>query len=199
MIPVETLQRVPELIQSVHEFSGFISPAVSIFITFAMAFSARQRAAIVERDGNKCQATAEHVCNEERGLEVDHIIPQFYASIFGIDPDYPENALSKCKNAHDIKHPDRIKARREYHALKAQGIDAFGTVLREERREKIKNHLIYWNDKNDRTDSVRAVQLTQKKRVAGWVFPEKPKHREPKAQVISQPQEAQMSEQTQST
>lgn len=166
MINPETLQHVPEL-------SQFISPAVSMFVVFAMAFTAKQRKWIIDAGGGKCQATVDHVCNQEKGLEVDHVIPQFYSSLFGIDPDYPENGLAKCKNAHDIKHPDRIRARKMYHQLKAKGIDAFSQVLRDERREKVKNRVIYWNDKNDRTDSVRAVMLTQQARKRGEVFPEK--------------------------
>lgn len=164
MISPETLQHVPEIITTIGTLG------------FLMAFTAKQRAAIIERDGGKCRATAQHTCNEEHGLEVDHIIPQRYASEVGIDPDYPENALSKCKNAHDIKHPDRIEARRKYHILKAQGVDSF-KVLGEERRKKLNERVIYWNPANDRTDSVMAVKLTQQARKTGWVFPEKPKPR----------------------
>lgn len=139
---------------------------------FLMAFTQKQRMAIVMRDGNQCRATAQHVCNEEKGLEVDHIIPQRYAAEVGIDPDFPENALSKCKNAHNIKHPDRIETLKKYHQLKAEGIDAFAE-LGKERAVKLKHKVIYWNANNDRTDSVMAIRLTQSAKKSGWVFPEK--------------------------
>lgn len=162
MITPETLQYVPEIISTIGTLG------------FLMAFTAKQRAAIVERDGGKCRATTTHSCNEENGLEVDHIIPQRYAKEVGIDPDFPENALSKCKNAHDIKHPDRIEARKRYHLFKKQGKDSF-KLLGLERSQKLKEKVIYWNAANDRTDSVMAIKLTQQARKSGWEFPEKRK------------------------
>lgn len=170
MINPETLQHVPEIVS----FIGFL--------TIAMAFTKAQRKSIAyERDGGKCRATVKHECNEAKGLEVDHIIPQRYAAEVGIDPDFPENALTKCKAAHNIKHPDRISTLQKYHALKAQGINAFA-VLGEERKKKLKEKVIYWNSANDRTDSVMAIRLTQQARKQGWVFPEK--KTAPKVEVL---------------
>lgn len=160
MISPEVLNHLPDIVTTLGTLG------------FLMAFTQKQRMAIVMRDGNKCRATAKHQCNEEKGLEVDHIIPQRYAAEVGIDPDFPENALSKCKNAHNIKHPDRIETLKKYHTLKDQGINAFA-VLGEERKKKLKEKLIYWNSTNDRTDSVMAIRLTQNARKAGWVFPER--------------------------
>lgn len=165
MITPETLTHVPEIITTIGTLG------------ILMAFTARQRAAIIERDGGKCRATVKHECNQEKGLEVDHVIPQRYSSEMGIDPDFPENAISKCKNAHDIKHPDRIAARKKYHLLKKLGKDSF-KLLGEERGKKLKERVIYWNPANDRTDSVMAIRLTQQARRNGWVFPEKSKPKE---------------------
>jgi hypothetical protein len=125
------------------------------------ALTQKQREWVLKRDGHKCQATCRHNCNQRQGLEVDHLMPQRYAFDLGIDPDFPENTLSKCKNAHNIKHPDRIATLHNYHDLKSQGRNAF-QELGQQRDELLQQHKIYWNDANDRTDSVRAVQLTQR-------------------------------------
>ena len=166
----------PEVLSQTSDFIHILG-----FLAISMAFTAKQRMAIVMRDGNKCQATAKHVCNEEKGLEVDHIIPQRYAFEVGIDPDFPENALSKCKNAHNIKHPDRIETLKKYRTLKAQGVNAF-VVLGAERSKKLKEKVIYWNSANDRTDSVMAIRQTQRAVKNGWVFPEKKAHKKVEAE-----------------
>jgi hypothetical protein len=155
----------PEVLTHLPEISGILG-----LLTIAMAFTQRQREAIKERDGWTCQATAKHKCNAQYGLEVDHIIPQRYAHEMGIDPDFPENALSKCKNAHNIKHPDRVSALQHYRDDKAQGINTFAE-LGKQRAELLSQRQIYWNPANDRTDTVRALQLTQKAKSKGWIFP----------------------------
>lgn len=139
---------------------------------FLMAFTHAQREWIIERDGYECQATVPHDCNQEEGIEVDHIAPQRYCATLNppIDPDFPENALSKCKNSHNIKHPDRLSALYTYHQAKAEGIDTFQELFAE-RKKKLENHQIYWNPENDRTDSMRAIQLTQWFQSLGRYFP----------------------------
>lgn len=152
--------------------------AVGLFAISFFALSKKQRDATLERDGHKCRATVKHECNEkDHPLEVDHILPQRYLALFGVDPDWPGNVLSKCRNAHDIKHPDRIPARKKYHQLKEQGIDSF-KQLGAERNKKLEERLIYWNDQNDRADQVMAMKLTQLAILKGWLFPDKPKKRE---------------------
>ena len=146
--------------------------AVSLF-----AFTQRQKDWIKERDGNKCQATVKHKCNEtEHPLEVDHVlIPQRYGAKIGVPEEFidrPENALTKCRNAHDIKHPDRVPIRREYHKDKG----AFKKMF-EERAEKLNKRQTYWNTENDRLDAIRAIQLTAKYVLKGHVWPLK---RQPK-------------------
>lgn len=144
-------------------------------LVLGMAFTARQRSAIKERDQHKCQATARHNCNQnEHPLEVDHIIPQGYAHRMGICDEYidsPENALTKCRAAHDVKHPERVPIRRDYHRRKAEPGYNMSQELQNYARERLDHKQIYWNDKDDRTDKIRALQLTQKAQKRGWRFP----------------------------
>lgn len=136
------------------------------------AFTRKQRQAIIERDQNKCQATVPHQHSPNKySLEVDHVIPQRYAEKLGIDPDFPENALTKCRNAHDLKHKDRIQAREDW---KTSHNGSFAHMS-EKRNELLKHGEIYWDDSADRTDMTRAVQLTQKAEKKGWIFPPKRK------------------------
>lgn len=141
------------------------------------AFSRGQRDAIaLDRDEGHCQAPFEHDCNEDR-LEVHHIMPQRYAKHFKIDEeniDTPENAISLCKPAHMMIHPDMTKALRDYHKMKAEGINSF-EVLGEERQEKLNQHEIYWNDKHDRKMRMVALKRTQESKKRGWAFPTKRK------------------------
>lgn len=136
------------------------------------AFTKKQREAILERDGHRCQATCKHRCNQEKGIEVDHIMPQRWCYDLGIDPDFAQNGLSKCKNSHNIKHPDRISALQTYRAGMDHGVDTFKEMF-EVRNQLLNNKQIYWNDANDRTDLARAVQLTQRAVSRGWEFPAK--------------------------
>lgn len=131
-----------------------------------------QKRALLDRDDHTCQSPIPHDCNPQDGLEIDHILPQRYLYNLGVDPDYPENALTKCKNAHDIKHPDRISAKQTYHAGKRAGINTFAQ-LQEARNRLLRERKIYWNDKNDRQDQVVAVRNTQRAKKKGWEFPDK--------------------------
>lgn len=135
------------------------------------AFTHKQRDAIVfGRDEGKCQATFRHRCNQRQfPLELDHIIPQRYAKEMGIpDVDTPENAITKCRAAHDMKHPDRVKARQEWHGSNGT---SFNNMFND-RHDKLEHRKIYWNPEHDREDSVVALRRTQKARAKGWVFPE---------------------------
>lgn len=136
------------------------------------AFSLPQKKAILDRDEHRCQSPIDHNCNQEQGLEIDHILPQRYLYNLGVDPDYPENALTKCKNAHDIKHPDRVPARKTYHQAKRRGIDVY-KELADVRNKQLQQRQIYWNDRDDRKDQVVAVRNTQRAKKNGWNFPEK--------------------------
>lgn len=138
------------------------------------AFTQRQRLAILERDGNRCQATVPHGHNYNKPLEVDHIIPQRYGKNLGLteeDLDVPTNALTKCVNAHDLKHRDRISAREKWREGDKQSF----TEMFNERGELLDHGVIYWNPDYDRTDLVRALQLTSKAKKRGWEFPSKKK------------------------
>lgn len=138
-----------------------------------MALTAKQRAAIIERDDHHCQATAEHFCNEDKyPLEVDHILPQAWLIAIGVNPDFASNLLSKCRNAHDVKHPERTGFRGAYQDLKQAGKNAFAQMS--DLHHRLANQRKpYWNTSNDLTDSTRAVQLTQEAEANGWTFPPK--------------------------
>lgn len=131
------------------------------------ALTQKQRLAILQRDGNRCQATVPHHHDKKHPLEVDHLIPQRYADQFGIDADLPEFLLSKCRNAHDLRHKDRITARDEW---RESHNGSFNQMFLE-RNQLLQHGEIYWDPTYDRTDITRAVQLTQKAKSKGWVFP----------------------------
>lgn len=130
----------------------------------------KQREAILERDGQRCQATVRH--QHSRALEVDHIIPQRYGQTIGLDEetlDQPENLLTKCTNAHDLKHRDRIVAKEKY---RGGNKSSYGEMFIE-RNERLQHGEIYWNADNDRTDMVQALKKTQQAKKRGWVYPQK--------------------------
>lgn len=144
---------------------------VGLFVIASLgAFTRKQRDAIVERDDGKCQMPKKH--RHKGGLQVHHIIPQRYAKEVGIeDPDYPENGLTVCEEAHvgpNGIHPDIFRAKKNYGKDK----QSFSKVFKE-RGEKLKKKEIYWDDSHDRQMSVVAVRNTQKKKKLGWLFPEK--------------------------
>jgi hypothetical protein len=128
------------------------------------AFTPRQREAIRKRDHYKCQFPDKHDCGGRH--EVHHVLPQGYAKEVGVDPDYPENALTICKNAHEKIHPDSGAARRSWKPKS----DVFVRV-QEARKEKLAHREIYWNPTWDRQMTVVAVRNTQRARAEGWTFP----------------------------
>ncbi len=141
-----------------------------------LTFTDRQKKALRNRDlmfeisGNKggCQFPLPHSCNGNRRKEEHHILPQGYCSRLGIDPDYAENGITVCSHAHDIIHPDRIKARQSYH----QDKNSF-KELHQERGKLMDERKIYWNDEFDRQLEARAVYNTQHAKRKGWFFPPK--------------------------
>lgn len=140
------------------------------------AFTKKQRDAIVERDGGKCQMPKKH--RHKGGLQVHHILPQRYCEKVGIeDPDYPENGITLCEEAHvgpNGIHVDIYNAKKDYHKKKREGGSSFGEAF-EERDKKLDNREIYWDDTYDRQMSAIAVRNTQRAKKKGWVFPEKRK------------------------
>lgn len=131
------------------------------------AFTTEQRKAIKERDKNKCQFPAPHNCGGQ--LEVHHILCQRYLTNLGVDPDFAENAITICRNAHQEKvHPDMKKARKEYRRNKNSYREIF-----EQRDEMLRNREIYWNPQYDRQMQVVALRNTQRAKKEGWELPPK--------------------------
>ena len=134
-----------------------------------LAFTKKQRDAIVERDDAECQMPKKHT--HKGGLQVHHILNQRYAQEIGFDPDYPENAITICEEAHtgeDGIHTDIFRAKKAY----AKNKNSFAEVFAE-RDEKIKNREITWNPEWDRQMSAVAVKRTQEAKKRGWIFPPK--------------------------
>lgn len=132
-------------------------------------FSAKQREALKARDGGTCQFPSPHVCTKDKKLEEHHILPQGYSQVVKIEPDFAENGLTICSNAHDLIHPDRVAVRRNYHQNK-RGFEQ----LRETRHYMLENKTIYWNPEFDRPMQVIALRNTQRAIASGnWHFPPK--------------------------
>lgn len=118
---------------------------------FLMAFSARQRENILDRDEHKCQFPARHRCNGKSRLEVHHVIPQRYArEVLNIDPDYEDNGITLCEHSHQtMVHPDMVEAKKTYHEKKKKGIDSYKEAFKK-RGELLQQRQIYWNSTWDR-------------------------------------------------
>lgn len=124
-----------------------------------VAFSVRQRKWFLKRDKNTCQAPFPHICDTDHPLQVHHIKPHGYLKRVapGVSADYPENAITLCRTAHEVIHPDVIWARNGYH----YDNDIF-SKLRKQRSFLMENHRIYWNDNYDRPMEVIALVNTSK-------------------------------------
>lgn len=138
-----------------------------------LAFTRAQRDYIKDRDVS-CVAPFDHDCNQTtKPLEVHHILGQRYLAFVGklmgfkIDPDRPENAITLCRNAHHVIHPDMAEAMHHYHD---EGADAIKQVF-VDREEKLKNREIPWCDQHDRKMQVIAMVNTQKAKLSGKIFP----------------------------
>lgn len=147
-------------------------------LALPLAFTKRQRDAIaLERDGGHCVAPFEHECNEGNGLEVHHVIPQRYGYRVGLtesELDMPENAVTLCKNGHNVIHPDRVQALHTYHQAKAEGRNTFDE-LGKAREETLNRREPYWVTVFDRALHVTALKQTAKAKKKGWIFPGKRK------------------------
>lgn len=67
------------------------------------ALDAYQRRWVQERD-ESCQFPTRHKCNFRHANSIHHIEPQHIVYARGECPDYPENVIRVCQNAHDIIH-----------------------------------------------------------------------------------------------
>src|SRR3990167_2442756 len=147
------------------------------------AYTPKQRDAIKSRDHYKCQFPP-HLNghkNECSGrLEVHHIKPQRYLKNFGVDPDFENNGLTVCANAHTgidpktpperVIHPDM----REAHIIYKEDKESYKKVFKK-RDEALQSGVIYWNDTYDRPMEVIAIRNTQRGHEKGWNFPPKGK------------------------
>jgi hypothetical protein len=117
------------------------------------SFSLKRKKWWLDRDGHKCQASFEHICDPDH-LQVHHILPHAYLHQVapGVEPDYPENGITLCRTAHEIIHPDAHWARENYH------LDSESFVHVRKLRDKLMAQgQIYWNDEFDRSLSVIAL------------------------------------------
>ena len=146
-------------------------------LALGMAFTSRQRKAILNRDHNICQFPSPHECcgskdkpKEKRILHVHHVLPQRYCQELNINPDYDENGITICKSSHTGPkgiHPDIARAHTK---------EDFERVFKE-REEKIKNKQPYRDTSHDRQLHALAVKNTQLAKLKGWFLP--PKNNKP--------------------
>lgn len=137
------------------------------FLASFMAYSQKQREAILERDKRKCNYPLPHDCGGE--LCVHQIIPPRYAKAVDVDPDFPENGLTICTNIQAGPNgifPDLAQARAEYPLNQDSFREAAAL-----RSKKLAQKQIYWNDEHDREMSVTAVRNTQRAKKSGWEWP----------------------------
>jgi len=112
-----------------------------------------QRAAIKRRDNQECQmdcSRARYCGGRGNRPNVHHILPQAYARMFGICPDFPENVITVCETFHQ----------REIHT---HGISETQKAIRERRP--------YWDTTHDRLLYATALRNTQRALKRGWHFP----------------------------
>lgn len=123
------------------------------------SFTLRQRKWFLKRDGKKCNAPFPHKCDDSVPLQVHHIKPHGYLRRVApkVSADYPENAITLCRNAHECIHPDVVVARNNYHLDK----EVF-YKLRDQRNFLMDNRKIYWVDTWDRLMEVVALVNTRK-------------------------------------
>ena len=146
-----------------------------------MPLTEKQRQAIYERDNHECQFpacplrangnSAKVACTPKK-LNAHHVLPQRYSELFGINPDFAENAITVCEGVHirsdEGIHPDMAKALREYRT----NPDAVKKVF-EQREHILEERQPYWNTDWDRPMSAIAIKRTQDAKKEGWEFPEK--------------------------
>ena len=133
------------------------------------------RESILERDNHECQGCRIFEGCDRREperiparLEVHHILPQSYAEHLNFNPNYPENLITLCRDAHrgheSSVHPDMYQAGIDYN----QGNkDAYKEASRLH-KVKLRAREIFWNDSKDRQMTVQATRNTQNRRREGW-------------------------------
>lgn len=129
-----------------------------------MAFTQAQKNWFLKAAGYKCQASAPHHCNgDTHPLECDHIMPQAFLQSLGLTwmIDSPINCCVKCRNAHNIKHPDRLGYAQAYHQLMKEGKNAF-QMMHQSHIEQASRHQVYWNNTYDHLDMATALKLMEK-------------------------------------
>lgn len=162
----------------VSEITSTLLPLITILAVSLLAFNREQRIQIrEERDEGKCQHPAcltKPICGAESRecatcpLHVHHILGQRYLKNFDVDPDFPENAITIGKPAHDAIHPDVKTAQRNYHTNKNSYHEIFDA-----RNTLLDQRKIYWVSTWDRAMQVIAIKRTQLAKKRGWVFPER--------------------------
>lgn len=118
-----------------------------------MSLTPEQRSAIKRRDNQECQmdcSRARHCGGRGNRPNVHHIIPQAYARMFDIMPDFPENVITVCERFHQF----------DIH-----------THSMSETQKAIRERRVYWNPEHDRMLSAVAIRNTQRAVCRGWLFP----------------------------
>lgn len=159
----------PEAVKTALESFAYLLPLIA-----AIGLSSKQRLAIKERDGNKCQAVKDGIkCGGS--LEVDHVVPKRFAEeVLGFTEEQynsPINLLTKCFNHHrghpKSKHPDIHIAQYQHREGDREAISR----VFEKRDALIDQGLKYWNDSHDYEDAAKALELTNKALKKRWIFP----------------------------
>lgn len=146
----------------------------TISIISSLAFTPKQRTAIIDRDQSTCQHPDPSICHSKE-LEVHHITPQrFGRAVLKMnqeDLDTEDNGITICRNHHrghpNSIHPDAQIAEWEYQ----HGNKNAWAELMEERDRKVAEGKIYWNNQNDGILRAKAKHNNLLAKAVGWVFP----------------------------
>lgn len=146
-----------------------------ISIAVLGSLSYKQRLAIKERDGFRCQHPDITIAHGGK-LEVDHIMPQRWAytklQMTEEQVDSPLNLITECQLHHrghpKSRHPDAHVAWSEFQSNR----ESFHE-MEKARDKKINGGEIYWNDLFDNDLIARARQNTVDASKRGWIFPKK--------------------------
>lgn len=131
------------------------------------AFTVKQRLAVKRRDNEECQA-GDIIPHRHRGrLEVHHVTPQAYHYANGSDPDYPENAITLCQEAHQRIHPDLPEALEDYQKGDKEAFKKMGLL----QQYKAARGEIFWDSRWDAKMNTRARRNTEDAKKKGWSWP----------------------------
>lgn len=178
-----------ELVNGIVETAQRFPPDVLAFygaLAFGMAFSAKQRLFILDRDNHRCQARTvmmSHRCNEEDGLYAHHIKAQLYGAVAeGMEPedlDVPENAITLCGVAHTDDHGDNPNAiHNDQYAVRVEyrnGNKNAYQEMQQRRRGLAEQGIPYWQTKFDRGFLAYARDATRKFVNKGNEYPQRNK------------------------